>query len=79
MDMQLNHYISCGAAFLLAVLTLFFVEYMNCINIKDKESVDFLESETAVCFYGKVLFIGFIVLAVATIAVMLFIPHFNLK
>ena len=77
--MQLNHYISYGAAFLLAVLTLFFVEVMNCINIKDKESIDYLESETSVRFYGKVLFIGFIVLAVATITVMLFIPHFNLK
>lgn len=77
--MQLNHYIYFGAAFLLAVLTLFFVEVMNCINIKDKESVDYLESETSVCFYGKVLFIGCIVLAVATITVMLFIPHFNLK
>ena len=37
------------------------------------------EIKTSPFGYGKVLFFGFIVFAVATITVMFFIPHFNLK
>lgn len=64
MEPQMNHLILCGVAYMLAIMSLLFVECLNCYNIKDKQSAGYLKSISAIKFYGKSLIIGIIALFV---------------
>lgn len=64
MESQMNHFILCGVAYMLAIMLLLFAECLNCYNIKDKQSAGYLESISAIKFYGKFLIIGIIALFV---------------